>query len=231
MILSTPSACERGHLAAQVVDRGAEADGRAGGGDLGGVRRGGAEDRHLLAADLEHEVVEGEGGEQVVGGDVDAAGDDREVGGLDELGQRLGAEVELVVAVDHGVEADAVQHLGLGLAGIGGEEERALEGVAGLEHEDGLALGGHLVAQAFTAVTRRAAPPKHSPAVSSSAEQVELEGVDRLDAAVEVVEVRHVQGERLRGGGEERERGRSEEGLGGAAWTDLLGARTGCAPA
>ena len=101
-------------------------------------------------------MVEGERREQVVGGDVDAAGDDREVGGLDELGQRLGAEVELVVAVDHGVEADAVQHLGLGLAGIGGEEERALEGVAGLEHEDVLALGGHLVAQRLRPRSRAA---------------------------------------------------------------------------
>ena len=130
---------QRGHLAAQVVDRGAEADRRAGRGDLGGVRGDGAEDRHLLAADLQHQMVLGERREQVVGGDVGVAGDHRELGGLDELRQRLRAEVELVVAVDHGVEADAVQHLGLGLAGIGGEEERALEGVAGLEHEHVLA--------------------------------------------------------------------------------------------
>ena len=82
-------------------------------------------------------------------------------------------------------------------------------------------LAGGLISsrRPSTAVTSRAAPPKHSPAASSSAEQVEFEGVDRLDAAVEVVEVHDVQGERLRAGGGERQRRPRR----GRAWRSDMG--------
>ena len=165
---------ERLHLAGEIGDRIAEDVGLVRRGDLGGVGRGRAEDRHLLAADVEHQPVLGERREALVGGDIDAAGEHREGRGLDELRQGLGAEVELVVAVDHRVEADPVHHLGLDLAGIGGEEQRALEDVAGLEHQHVAAGALDLRRGARSiAVTSRAAPPKHLPAASSSAEQVE----------------------------------------------------------
>ena len=86
----------------------------------------------LLAADVEYEVVAGERAEGLVARRVDTAGEHRELRGRDELRERVGAEVELVVAVGHGVETDQVHHLGLGLHLVGGEEQRALEGVAGV---------------------------------------------------------------------------------------------------
>jgi hypothetical protein len=69
----------------------------------------------------------------------------------------------------------SVHELDLGLALVGGEEQRALELVAGVEHETfSPASSARLAA---IAVASRATPPKHLPAASSSAEQVRVEAL------------------------------------------------------
>ena len=195
MILSIALGLQLRHPAGQIGDRLAEAHGRPGRGDLHRLGRGRAEDAHLLAADLEHQMVLGERRQQVVARDVDVARQHRELRRLDELRQRLRPEVELVVAVDHRVRRHPVQELGLDLPLPGGEEQRALEHVAGDQHQRVAAAALDLLA---SGVDRRLQPRRAAEAVARRlvlGRAGRLEGVDRLDAAVEVVEVQHVERE------------------------------------
>ena len=124
-----------------------------------------------------------------------------------------------MVADDHGVVADAVHHLGLGLARVGGEEQRPLELVAGVEHQHVLA-GRLTVAQAVDRgeEPRRAAEALARRLVLGRAGRVE--GVDRLDSAVEVVDVQDVQRERLGAARPSASAAATTSGRG--TWADLV---------
>ena len=99
------------------------------------------------------------------------------------------------------------KNLGLGLTVVGGEEKRALEVVPGVEHHDVLAGRLELVAQH---VDRGVEPGGTAEAFAGGLvlrRTGGIEAVNRLDAAVEVVEVQDVQcegGGRLRQNAERR---------------------------
>ena len=80
-------------------------------------------------------------GEIGIGGGVDVGGQDGEAGGGDIAGEIGRAVVELVVADGHGLGADGVLDGELGHAVVGGVEEAALELIAGVEQENGAAVG------------------------------------------------------------------------------------------
>jgi hypothetical protein len=188
---------ERRDRLGQVGDRIAERHRRSRRGDLGGVRRQHAHDRHALAADLEDHRIAVERPEPVVARRLDIAEHDREIGFLDEGRERLRPEVELVVAEHHRVEADAVHELDLGLPREGGEEERARELVARVEHEQVAALRRDLRALGLD----RGGEPRDT--AEALARRLGLGAAgragagNRFDAAVEIVDVQEMERERL----------------------------------
>lgn len=100
-------------------------------------------DRALLVAvkGVDHEELEvvclAEGR---IGLGVEVGGQHREVDPLDEAGQLLVVQIELVVAKSHGIEAELAQQLGIGHPLVELEVAVALPGIAAVQQQ-GLVLG------------------------------------------------------------------------------------------
>ncbi len=169
----------------------ADQDVRTGGREFRRVVGDGADDADLLAADLEHDRRLDAVADLRLVARQHVGGDDREGDLVEEAGKAILALVEFMVADGHRVELHQVQELGFGQTLIGGEEQRALEVVAGVEQQhvlageflaflldQGLQAGDAAEALVLAFLFRRAG-------------RIEL--VDRLDAGMEVVDMQDVQ--------------------------------------
>ena len=159
-----------------------------------------------------------ERGEPVVAAHVGVAEDHRKLRALDEFQERLRPEVEFVIAHHHRVEADAVHEFQLRPARERREEQRALELVAGIDHDDVLARRHQLVAQRVDRGMQPRGPAEALAGGLVLGRTGRIVGVDRLQAAVEIIDVQDVERERAcrqggHGGGGESGR-RAEQGTG-----------------
>ena len=101
-------------------------------------------DRALLVAvkGVDHEGLEVVSlAEGRIGLGVEVGGQHREVDPLDEAGQLLVIQIELVVAQRHGIEAELAQQLGVGHPLVEFEVATALPGIAAVQQQQGLVLG------------------------------------------------------------------------------------------
>ena len=186
---------ERLDGAADVLGHLDELDVVAGRGDLGRVFGGRADDADLFAADVEDVGALDLAAQEVGARDVEVAADDREVGGLDELGEFLRAVVELVVAGRDDVKAHLVHEVGDDLGLVGRVVERALEIVA-RRQQDRRRAGGFR--GGALGVDRGLQPRDAAEAFARGLALGVAVGVgagDRLEAAVEIVDVQDVEGE------------------------------------
>jgi hypothetical protein len=174
MMMSTPSAGQRVDVFLNRFDLIHEDDGFAGRGDFLRVRGQRRDDADLNAVHVEDQRVADAArkrGFPLTSRLPETTGNRHRVQERDDA---FGAVVELVVAQRHGVEADGLHELpGCG-AVIGREEQAALVLVARIEDETFSPAAVSSSRNVLIAVAIRATPPKHSPAASSSASQVEL---------------------------------------------------------
>ena len=112
------------------------------------------------------------------------------------LGQQLqpgGTVVELVIADRHRVKADGIHELDRVLALVGRIEQAALILVAGVQDDDVLPLGAKTVAQ----LGDLGGQPRDAAETFALGVRLVVAGavmlVDRLDPAVEIVDVQHMQ--------------------------------------
>jgi hypothetical protein len=166
----------------------------AGRGDFLRVRGQRRDDADLNAVHIEDQRVADAPGKRGFRADVEVAGDDREGHRVQERHDTFGAVVELVVAQRHGVEADGLHELPGGGAVIGREKQAALVLVARIEDDDVLARCCKFVAQ----VVDRGGNTRH--AAKAFARRVilgiagRIETADRLDTAVQIVDMQDVEG-------------------------------------
>ena len=149
------------------------------------------DDGNLLATEILDDIALELVGDGAVETGQRVAGNHRELERVDELGEFLRTVIEFVIADGHGVETDAVHEFRNRRALVAGVVERALELVTGIEHEN------------VTAGKRRAAGIDGSLHAGDAAEAFVLvllgggagriELVDRLDARVQIVDVKNVQ--------------------------------------
>ncbi|MNH02510.1 hypothetical protein D3C79_617520 [compost metagenome] len=104
-------------------------------------------ERDLLVAieGIDHERLEVAGLAQIrIRTGIQVGGQHREVHPLDEAGQLLAVEIELVIAERHGIEAELAQQLGVGHPLVELEVTAALPGVAPVQQQQRLILGERL---------------------------------------------------------------------------------------
>ena len=163
------------------------------------TRDGQAHDADLDAADLLDQAGTDPVAEGRVAAEIEVGAEEREGPDLREgHGEDAGAEVELVVADDHRVQAELLEDRQLGDAEVGVEEQVAVEGVAAVQHQ-AVGLGG-------------ADAAGHGREAGQAAQRALEVGVLRpeaVDVGVCVVDVEH--GDRGLGG-EPAWKGQAQEG-------------------
>ena len=198
-----------GHIGAQAVDLVLKDHVGAGAGGLDRVGRQRRDDADLLAPHLEHGVILHPARQQVVAADIGVAGNHREGDTVEKGRERLGAVVEFVVAHGHRVKADGFHHLGLDRALVGRVHQAALKLVACIEHDDIAAFGADRITQFFDLSGDAGDAPEALVFGCVLFPAGRIRAADRLDPAVQVVDVQNVQ--RVlglgRGGGETESRG------------------------
>ncbi|MNF63929.1 hypothetical protein D3C84_456470 [compost metagenome] len=159
-------------------------------------------DRALLVAieGIDHEGLEVAGLAQIrIVAAVQVGGQHREVHPLDEAGQLLVVEIELVVAKGHGIEAELAQQLGIGHPLVELEVAAALPGVAPVQQQQRLVLGECLGLVGFghgeqAGIAAEAGVEGVGFPLLAEEGPLQL-GVDRVELGVGVVHVCQGQGE------------------------------------
>ena len=166
---------------------------RAGRRDFLCIARQRRDDTDLHAVHIQNDMILHPARKRGIGADIEIARQDRKADRVKQRQKPLGAVVELVIAQRHGVKADGLHELARRRTAIGGEEQAALILIARIENDHILACRNQRPAQAV----HRRGDPRH--AAETLASRVILggtravEAVDRLDTAVQIVDVQNMQ--------------------------------------